>query len=341
MKFNQQKKNTILFYSIFSFLILLIFAYLLLVNFPVKLGRESIFVVTKGENLKAIASRLKKDGYIKSDFLFQLFIKINGKERVIKAGTYVFPPHLTIGEIAKIITGEEKAINNFVIQEGETLKEIESRLKAEKIISPEADIFSWRIKDFLNEENKKFFEGADVDNNLEGYFFPDSYNLPQGLKEEETIKIFLNNFFLKTGEIVDLAANQNENNFYEILTAASLIEKEVKIFEEKRMVADIFKRRLLTDMPLQADAAICYAQFKSFKDCNLSLESFKIDSPYNLYKNKGYPPTPINNPGLESIKAVLNPLSNNYWYYLTDRSTGKTIFSKTYEEHQSARQKYL
>ena len=122
---------------------------------------------------------------------------------------------------------------------------------------------------------------------------------------------------------------------------ASLLEKEVREETDKRMVADILWRRLDTNFPLQIDATICYAEYESFKKCSLNRELFKLDSPYNTYLYKGLPPTPINNPGIESIQAALNPLENDYWYYMTDRETGRTIFSETFEEHLESRGKYL
>jgi UPF0755 protein len=107
------------------------------------------------------------------------------------------------------------------------------------------------------------------------------------------------------------------------------------------MVADILWRRLDDEFLLQVDATICYAQYESFKKCSLNRDLFKLDSPYNTYLYKGLPPTPINNPGIESLKAVLQPKANNYWYYLTDRSTGNTIFSENYDDHLEAREKYF
>jgi UPF0755 protein len=133
----------------------------------------------------------------------------------------------------------------------------------------------------------------------------------------------------------------NSHSFYENIIIASLLEKEVLTEIDKRMVADILWRRIEAGMPLQVDATICYAQNQSFIDCQLTEKAFKIDSPYNTYLYKGLPPTPICNPGLESIKAALNPLLNQSWYYLTDRKTGKTIYSQTFEEHKAAKAKYL
>ena len=153
--------------------------------------------------------------------------------------------------------------------------------------------------------------------------------------------MFINNFVSKTENDLFFDIKEQKRSFYEILTMASLLEKEVREETDKRMVADILWRRLDTNFPLQIDATICYAEFQSFKKCSLTRELFKLDSPYNTYLYKGLPPAPINNPGIESMQAALSPLANDYWYYMTDRKTGETIFSKTFEEHLASREKYL
>jgi len=153
--------------------------------------------------------------------------------------------------------------------------------------------------------------------------------------------MFIDNFVSKIENDLFFDIKEQKRSFYEILTMASLLEKEVREETDKRMIADILWRRLDTNFPLQIDATICYAKYQSFKNCSLTRELFKLDSPYNTYIYKGLPPTPINNPGTESIQAALNPLTNDYWYYMTDRKTGKTIFSETFDEHLEFRGKYL
>lgn len=312
------------------------------INFPLSCKGECNFSITKGENLKNIANRLKNEEYISSSILFQFHIKIKRQERNIKAGDYQFTLPLTIANITEIITNGKLTNNySFLIAEGETMLEIEENLKEKGLIDASVSLKEWKIEDFLEKKYFDIFSEIPTDVLLEGYLFPDSYHLPQGLEEKEILSIFIDNFVVKTENDLFFDIKEQKRNFYEILIMASLLEKEVRKETDKRMVADLLWRRLDTDFPLQVDATICYAKYESFKKCSLTRELFKLDSPYNTYLYKGLPPTPIDNPGIESIQAALNPLSNDYWYYMTDRKTGRTIFSETFEEHLESRGKYL
>ncbi len=227
--------------------------------------------------------------------------------------------------------------------------EIEENLKEKGLIDKSASLKEWKIGDFLEKKHFDIFSQIPSDASLEGFLFPDSYHLPQGLEEKEILSILIDNFVAKArGEFSQTTKNdlffdikEQKRSFYEILIIASLLEKEVRVETDKRMVADILWRRLDTNFPLQVDATICYAKYESFKNCSLTRELFKLDSPYNTYIYKGLPPTPINNPGIESIQAALNPLANDHWYYMTDRKTGRTVFSETFDEHLEFRGKYL
>jgi UPF0755 protein len=268
---------------------------------------------------------------------------MKGEEKNIKAGDYPFTENITIANITEIITDGKLAQNNnsFLILEGETMLEIEENLKEKELINESSSLKNWKIEDFLEKKYLDIFSKTSLDVLLEGYLFPDSYNLPQGLEEKEILSIFVDNFVAKIENDLFFQIKEQKRSFYEILIMASLLEKEVQEETDKRMVADILWRRLDTNFPLQIDATICYAEFQSFKKCSLTRELFTLDSPYNTYLYKGLPPTPINNPGIESMKAALSPLANDYWYYMTDRDTGKTIFSETFEEHLESRGKYL
>ena len=324
------------------------------INFPLTCQEECNFSIAKGENLKSISDRLKNEKFISSSMLFQSYVKMKGQQKNIKAGDYPFTPfrdesltgfttHLSIVNITKIITDGKLAQNNnnFLILEGETMLEIEENLKEKGLINESSSLKNWKIEDFLEKKYLDIFSKASSDVSLEGYLFPDSYNLPQGLEEKEILSIFIDNFVAKAENDLFFEIEKQERSFYEILTMASLLEKEVREETDKRMVADILWRRLDTNFPLQIDATICYSKFGSFKKCALARELFTLDSEYNTYLYKGLPPTPINNPGIESIQAALNPLANDYWYYMTDGKTGKTIFSETFKEHLEARGKYL
>ena len=330
-------------FSLISFIIalILVLSYFIGVSLPYPSNNFSKidFSIRKGENVSQIANNLSLKKIIFSPYLFRFYLKVNNLEKNIKAGDFEINLPISIKKLAEIITSNH--LNNiFLIKEGDTLKEIEKNLKEKEILKEEDSIEKFTLKDFKDFALKINLENY-LDKPLEGFLFPDSYHLPKGLSSKEIVQIFLNNFLNKINpEILEETKKQNKN-FYEVLTLASIIEKEVKDYKDKQMVIDILLKRLKENIPLQVDATICYALNKSFSDCHLTYESLKIDSLYNTYLYKGLPPTPISNPSLESIKAVLNPLANDYWYYLTNRKTGETIFSKTYEEHLKAREKYL
>jgi len=329
--------------SLFIITCILVLFFYMSVNLPLACQEECNFSITKGENLRSIANRLRNEEYISSSILFQVYVKTKGLEKNIKAGDYQFIPPLTITKITEIITNGKLTKNNnsFLILEGETMLEIEENLKEKGLIDPSSSLKDWKIGDFLEKRYLDIFSEFPPDTSLEGYLFPDSYHLPQGLEEKEILSMFIDNFVSKTENDLFFDIKEQKRSFYEILTMASLLEKEVREETDKRMVADILWRRLDTNFLLQVDATICYAKFQSFKKCSLTRELFKLDSPYNTYLYKGLPPTPINNPGIESMQTALNPLANDYWYYMTDRETGKTIFSETFKEHLEARGKYL
>ena len=335
------KRNSLIKILTFIVALVIVGAFYLLINAPSPTLVSQSFSIAKGESIVSISSRLKQENFIYSDLIFRFYLKMVNKAQDIKAGYYLLPARASIKNTVQIITNNHVlADGNFLIKEGETLKEIENNLQQKGILLSSQNLNRWQIKDFSSEYSVLFQDIA-PDNSLEGYLFPDSYHLSQGLSEKEIINSFLNNFSKKLTQ-VDLFQQGNfQHNFYENLIMASILEKEVQTEIDKRMVADILWRRLKENIPLQVDATICYAQNQSFIDCQLTEKAFKIDSQYNTYLYKGLPPSPICNPGLESIKAALNPLSNQSWYYLTDRKTGKTIYSKTYEDHLEMRQKYL
>jgi len=329
--------------SLFIITCILVLFFYTSVNLPLTCQEECGFSITKGENLRSIANRLRNEKYIFSSILFQVYVKTKGLEKNIKAGDYQFISPLTITNITEIITNGKLTKNNnsFLILEGETMLEIEENLKEKGLIDPSSSLKDWKIGDFLEKRYLDIFSEFPSDTSLEGYLFPDSYHLPQGLEEKEILSMFIDNFVSKTENDLFFDIKEQKRSFYEILTMASLLEKEVREETDKRMVADIIWRRLDTNFLLQIDATICYAKFQSFKKCTLIRELFELNSPYNTYLYKGLPPTPINNPGIGSMQAALNPLANDYWYYMTDRKTGKTIFSETFEEHLESRGKYL
>ena len=201
------------------------------------------------------------------------------------------------------------------------------------------------IQDFLSIVEKKsgWWDNYEVlfsrpkDRDLEGYLFPDTYRVYGDSAISDIIKKMLANLENKLTANLRLEIKSQDKTIHEILTLASILEKEVSTDYDRAMVADIFYKRIGVGMPLQADSTVNYVSGKS--ESRAAGIDLNIDNPYNTYKYNNLPPGPICNPGLSSIKAAVYPLKNNYWYFLTTPD-GKVIYSETFEQHVAAKNKY-
>lgn len=274
-----------------------------------KFSEEKIFLVGKGQNFFQITENLENDGLIKNKFLFNFYILVKGKQSNLQAGEYSLSSSMSIAKIAQKIIAGDVSKTIVTIPEGFTVKQIEERLNLK-----------------LPGEN------------LEGFLFPDTYQFPLKVSGEEVVKKMRDNFDKKLNLELREEIKKQGKTIFEIVTMASLLEKEVKTKEDKELVSGILWKRLKNKIPLQVDATITYITGK--KNTKVSKEDTQIDSPYNTYKYKGLPLDPICNPGIESILAALYPKDGGYWYYLSTPE-GKTIFSKTLEEHNLVKAKYL
>jgi len=330
------KKRAIL---IFLFLIFLFLFFLILSNFYLPLKEKSsppqIFQVKKGQGAFEIAKNLKKERLIKSEFSFLLYLVLKGKTKSLQAGYYLLSPSMTPFEIAQKLIEGDVIFEKITIVEGENKNEIAEYLEEKGILKKEN--FLEKIKLKYWREKYEFLKDVKAED-LEGFLFPDTYFVKKGETEEEIISKFLDNFDKKVNEKLREEISEKGKSLYDILILASLLEKEVKTFEDKKLVSGILWKRLENEIPLQVDATITFITGK--KTIKIPAEDLKIDSPYNTYKYKGLPPTPICNPGLESILAAISPQQSDYWYYLTTPE-GNTIFSKTLKEHNIAKAKYL
>lgn len=278
------------------------------------------FLIGKGQGLFDIAKNLEKENLIKNRIFFNLYGILTRKTKSLQAGEYKLNPSMNIIEIAEKITSGQVFKNIITIPEGWNLRDIGEYLEEKEIAKAEEFI--------------KFCQQR----NLEGYLFPDTYEIfsEDGIKE--IIEKMQINFDKKlTLELREEILSQGKTIF-EIITIASLIEKEVRTIEDKKIVSGILWKRLKNGMPLQVDATIRYITGQ--KTTEISKKEIQIDSPYNTYKYRGLPLGPICNPGLESVLASLYPQNSGYWYYLSTLD-GETIFSKTLKEHNIAKQKYL
>lgn len=289
------------------------------------------FEVSAGMSFDEVAVKLKSENLIASKAIFKIYGAIIGDARRLKPGRYALSSEFSISKLLKILTKGPEEI--FVVAApGSTLKEIDEKLSEAHIIKP-GEIINFNI-DVLRSDYSYL---ADVDS-LEGFLLPDTYRFFPGSCADLVIHRFLDNFKTKT-----LPFFENNDNISNTLILASILEKEIPDYEEKKIIAGILLKRLKVGMPLQVDASLVYAKCSGkFLNCaRLSKADYKIDSAYNTYIYSGLPKGPIANPGLESIKAVLNPKKTEYWYYLSASETKKTIFSKTLDEHNKNRAAYL
>jgi len=297
----------------------------------------TIFTIEQGEGLDSIASNLKERGLISSKLLFNSYIFIQDEQSLLQVGEYNLSPLMSISEIAEKIVKGETIENKITIIEGWNLKNIAQYLEDKEITQKEdfleiASSSKTFNQDFLYLDDKPTEEG------LEGYLFPDTYSIRTTDSAEDIIKMMLNNFDKKmTSDLREEIEEQNKTIF-EIITMASLLEKEVRGEEDKKIVSGIFWKRIANKYPLQSCATVAYALGQD--KWRYSIEDTKIDSPYNTYQHLGLPKGPICNPGLESIEAAIKPETTKFWYYLSTPE-GETIFSKTLHEHNIAKAKYL
>ncbi len=318
-----------------------------------------IFIISSGETVREIARNIEKKGLIKNDLYFLVHLRtlkgINDKTPTIKAGKYLLSPSLTISQIA------EKLINGLIISpeikitipEGYNIFEIGDKLETAGLVKLEEFLrFSAEhtLKDFVLVPCSGQVLYGSV-SSLEGWLFPDTYQFKKEESMEVIINKMLNDFEQKTAEFTQNLKYKTDIDIHYLITIASLLEKEVINHYDRQVVAGIIEKRLSASMPLQIDATVLYAQtlnkYETGNKTNIknnhnpvTSENLTIDSPYNTYKYKGLPPGPICNPGIDAIKAALNPIKTDYWYYLNAKD-GKTIFSKTHEEHMANKRKYL
>ncbi len=297
--------------------------------YPVFIGERKQIYIQPGTKTWLLAQNLEREGIIRSAFYFRLITNL--KKSKIKAGIYEFNGFYNLFDVIKILEKGGMGIK-IMIPEGLTLKEIEELFRKNNF---QVNFNKYQLKDFPDIDLKNYFPPTST---LEGFLAPDTYEFFPSDDEKKIIKTLLSNFSKKYfPEIL----KGTDLTLYERLILASIVEKEAKYTEDFPVIAGILLKRLKNNKPLEADATLVYEKC-GFVFCQepLTKKDLKKDSPFNTYKRLGLPPQPISNPGILAIRAVVNPLMTDYWYYLND-SDGRAIFSKTLKEHQQNILKYL
>ncbi|TAJ14917.1 endolytic transglycosylase MltG [Patescibacteria group bacterium] len=306
-----------LYITIFFLLALPILGYVAFIAPPFSNPTKNLITVESGASVRSVANELQSLQIIRSTFVFSSLITLFGNHGVI-AGTYSVPTSENVVALAKRFASGDTRIQTIkvTIPEGSTSKEI-------------ALILSKKLSDF---DSEKFIS---LSAPLEGKLFPDSYFFEIDVTPEEIVKTMTATYEKR----IDALRSQMESfgkTEHEVLVMASILEREGRQSETRRMIADILWKRIARKMPLQVDAVFGYILGKS--GYAPTLDDLKIDSPYNTYLNRDLPPTPIGNPGLSAIEDAMTPTKNPYFYYLTD-SEGRIYYATTFAEHVANKNK--
>ncbi len=294
---------------------------------------EVFFTVEKGATGIRIAQSLEERGIIRDRRLFVLALRFRAGGKSVQAGEYRFAEPLSSFDVlSKLVSGDTFTFA-VTIPEGLTLVETADLLGARGLADPSA------IRAAFEEASLV----ADLDpdaRNLEGYLYPTTYRFPRSVAPEELARTLAGQFKRVFDENERARAAKLGLTARQVVTLASVIEKETGLAEERLLIASVFSNRLRIGMPLQSDPTIIYAlELAGRFDGNLRRSDLELDSPYNTYRYPGLPPGPIASPGEASIRAVLEPAETSFLYFVS-RNDGSHHFSSTYSEHLRAVREY-
>lgn len=281
---------------------------------------EKNFSITKGEGVRQVANNLKEEGLIKDPVVFFLYLKQQGIDAKVQAGEFLLSPSMNASEIAAALQAATSDIR-VTIPEGKRAEEV-------------ADI----LQKYLPNYNESWRSQLIAQ---EGYLFPDTYSFPKDADIDLVITTMTSNFEEKYASI-PTGRNSTALSKTDIVKIASLVEREAKNDEDRPMVASVILNRLNSGMSLDIDASVQYAigtpskWWPTLKDYARNIAP---KSPYNTYTNPGLPPTPISNPGLAVLQAVINAPDTEYVYYITDKN-GVNRYGRTLDEHNANIERY-
>ena len=297
---------------------------------------EILIEIPMGSTTGDIGVILESNGVIKNANMFKLYSRLNGFDNTYVAGAYTLSPSMTTEDICKIISSGETTSLKFTVPEGYTIYDIADAMSDYSQL--DGDNFLRLVKEGDYSEYE-FLKGAvSGEHRLEGYLFPDTYLLSPGGNEEDLIKSMLDRFQVEY-DAIKSDVEKKKMSLNQILTVASIIEKETMHLEDKPLVSSVIYNRLDIGMKLQMDTTIIYAMRENKVD--LTYDDMEYDSPYNTYIVDGLPIGPICCPGRDSIDAAINPAKTDYFYFvLTDQGDGTIAYSHSHEEFLKDKEAY-
>ncbi|MCM3512792.1 MAG: hypothetical protein PWR19_2136 [Carnobacterium sp.] len=309
---------------------------------------EKIIEIPTGSSSKDIAQILQNNNIIKSAIVFSYYVRMNN-ETGFQAGNYEFSPSMSLDTIISQLqeggTVAEYKGNKVLVKEGITIDQIADAIAATTDYSKEDFLTVIKDEAFLTKMKTNYpelltsaLEAEDTRYRLEGYLFPATYDFPEEMSLEELVE----NMISKMDEVMQEyypKIKESNRNVHDVLTIASLVEREGFTLEDRKLIAGVFNNRLEINMPLQTDIAVLYAldEHKEY----VSNNDVAVESPYNLYVHPGFGPGPVDSPSADAIKATLEPTESEYLYFLADMSTGKIYYAETYQQHLEYKAEYV
>jgi UPF0755 protein len=291
---------------------------------------STIIDVPEGMTLRQLAAKLERERLIRNQLAFVLLGKLMAADRHIKAGEYAVHAGMRPGEMLAEFLNGRVVLYQVTIPEGYTIVELAQVFAQHGVADPEVLINLARDKDFIRSLS---IDAA----SLEGYLFPNTYKFARRTKPKEILKEMVEGLWTVFTPELRQRAQEIHMTPHQVLTLASVIEKETGVAQERELISSVFHNRLRLGIPLQSDPTVIYG-LNSF-DGNIRKKDLDSRSPYNTYRVRGLPPGPIANPGLGSIRAALYPAPTRNLYFVS-RNDGTHQFSSTLAEHNRAVDKY-
>ncbi len=295
--------------------------------------------IPDGASASRIADILYSGKIIQSRTAFKLYVSMFGHGRGLKAGRYYLSPSMTNARVASILAKGRATAGDIRVTfpEGASIYRM-SRILESSGVKVEGGSFADLASEGLTRDirQKYPFLSQIKGRSLEGYLFPDTYFLPESIELSRLVELMLDRF----SEImipVFASSSQGKYDLHQILTLASIIEKEAEVPDERPVISSVFHNRLNIGMALQADPTVKY--ILENPTVRVKFAQLKTDSPYNTYKHRGLPPGPICSPGIASVKAAMEPARTGYMYFVSN-ADGTHTFSRTWEEHSKAAERF-
>lgn len=308
------------------------------------------FKIKPGRSVSDFAQDLEDSGVVKSAFLLKKYIVFKGLDKKVQSGEYEVVAPLTIAKVVEALEKPTVSEIELTILPGWGLQDIAHYLDQEGIVKNENELYEITgAPAVISNNSNVVIEGlsdlpvlADKPKNVsfEGYFRPDTFRFVAGSTAEEVVSKLIRERNKEFTEQMLKDIEASGRTIHEVMVVASLVQKEVRSAEDQAKVADLFWRRYDADWGMQADSTVHYL-VGSTGSVFTSQKDRETDSPWNTYKYKGLPPSPISNPSISAIKAAIYPEANDYWYFLTTLDTGEVKYGKTLNEHNVNVQKYL